>query len=84
MDGQIWSADCLDGVDVMVIDAMADVSDSDWSAIRRWVSRGGRLIVGLGPAADPASAGSIPEWLPIQPTGMLDLGEITALSKAVL
>ena len=83
LDGQIWSADCLDGVDVMVIDAMADVSDSDWSAIRRWVSRGGRLIVGLGPAADPASAGSIPEWLPIQPTGMLDLGEITALSKAV-
>jgi len=61
---EAWAA--YDGVEAMVIDAEAEISDAQTLAIRRWVQGGGRLIV-LASGAGAGWQRFVPEGVALAP-----------------
>jgi hypothetical protein len=72
----------LDGISVLVLTPgglSADQSD----AIRRWVQRGGHLVVMIGSDAERFATGALPEWLPVAADSVYVERQTAALTSRI-
>ncbi|SFJ08558.1 hypothetical protein SAMN05421753_11597 [Planctomicrobium piriforme] len=78
-----WSAEMLDGVDALVLNGDASVSAQSSQAIRDWVKTGGRLIIPIGDTASILNDSPLAQWLPLKPTGQIDITKLSGLNELV-
>jgi len=82
-DRAIWSAEALDGVDVLVLTGDVAIDDESSSSIRNWVQRGGRLIISIGDTVEQLAASPLADWLPYLPQDQLDIAKLSGLQDLV-
>lgn len=73
----------LDSLDLIVLSPSTFVSLQASASLRRWVERGGRLVVPVGAGVAALAASPLSEWLPIRPTGQTDIRNLGGINSAV-
>jgi len=82
-DADFWMAEMLDGVDVVVLNGETVLSKHSAQSLSDWVSRGGRLLIGVGDAAASLAENPLSAWLPIRVTGRLDVTKLSGFNDLV-
>jgi hypothetical protein len=79
----LWTPEVLDGVDVLILNGDAAISGECSEALRGWVQQGGRLIVPVGDGVDELARSPLAGWLPIMPSGQVDISKLTGFNDLV-
>lgn len=80
---EIWSSAGLDGVDVLVVNADAELSVETSRSLQEWVSRGGNMIVPVGNGVARLADSPLADWIPIRPEGQLDISKLNGINALV-
>ena len=75
--------DALETLDLIVLDAGIPVRNRIAASIRDWVAHGGHLILTIGDAGPEIKQGPLAHWLPIVPSGQLEIRNLGGLNAAV-
>lgn len=82
-DAPIWSAEMLDGVDVIAVTGNISLDDATALALRDWVRNGGRFVVAIGETASQLEQSPLADWLPITPRGQVAIGKLSGIQDLV-
>ena len=77
------SAKALDGVDLIVINAGTAISESAAQSLRRWVIRGGRLVICIGADSETLKSGPLADWLPVMPRETFNIRSLDGLNALI-
>ncbi|WP_437202633.1 hypothetical protein [Planctomicrobium sp. SH664] len=80
---EIWSSEQLDGIEVVVLNADAKISETTSRSLQAWVRRGGRLVIPVGDGVAAFAHSPLQSWVPLRPIGQTDLRNIGGLSAAL-
>jgi hypothetical protein len=70
----------LEGVDLIVLSPDAAMMPETSERIRRWVKRGGRLVIPIGDGVAELQESPLSAWLPIRPLGQSDVRNLGGLN----
>ena len=77
------SAESLESVDGIVLNAGTDLSPEFTEVLRQFVQRGGRLVIAIGDGAEALKASSLAKWLPILPLGQSNVRYLSGINEMV-
>ncbi|MCA8997867.1 MAG: hypothetical protein KDA80_12805 [Planctomycetaceae bacterium] len=78
-----FSAESLEGLDGIVLNADTRISADVSEALRQFVQRGGRLILSVGADAEILSNSPLARWLPLMPIGQTETRYLTGINELV-